>query len=121
MRHSSERCYTKRTSAQKHRAQSQADSIVVCNISLCTPLEKMATHIADAEERNAVKDGVGSFEEQEVTEDIEAQNFYKDPPGKHPHHHFSSRAPWLRAGVLGANDGEQHLELQAKMYRLSTV
>ena len=38
--------------------------------------------------------------------DVEAQKFFEAPIGKHPHHHFSGRAPWLRAGVLGANDGD---------------
>jgi VIT1/CCC1 family predicted Fe2+/Mn2+ transporter len=26
-------------------------------------------------------------------------------PHEHPHEHYSHRAPWLRAFVLGANDG----------------
>ncbi len=37
--------------------------------------------------------------------DVEAQDFFEEPLGDHPHAHFSGRAPWLRAGVLGANDG----------------
>lgn len=39
--------------------------------------------------------------------DVEAQSFFAQPLGEHPHHHFSGRAPWLRAGVLGANDGDR--------------
>jgi hypothetical protein len=44
--------------------------------------------------------------EMEPTEDLEAQDFYQQAQGTHPHDHFSGRAPWLRAGVLGANDGQ---------------
>mmetsp|Transcript_318 Transcript_318/g.913 ORF Transcript_318/g.913 Transcript_318/m.913 type:complete len:96 (-) Transcript_318:1068-1355(-) len=39
--------------------------------------------------------------------DVEAQNLFEQPLGEHPHNHYSGRAPWLRAGVLGANDGDR--------------
>lgn len=65
----------------------------------------MTTASSTNSDRRKTGDDCSSIAEQSV-EDVEAQNFWSTPVGEHPHHHFSGRAPWLRAGVLGANDGE---------------
>ena len=49
--------------------------------------------------------------------DIEAQSHHGELKSPHPHAHYSSRAPWLRAGVLGANDGAQPPYRAAKRTR----
>lgn len=54
----------------------------------------MTTHNADAEKAFMDKESVTTPVEPELTGDIEAQDFYKEAAGKHPHNHYSSRAPW---------------------------
>ena len=51
------------------------------------------------------KMAVLDIESQHPTDHDELESFFAGESPPHPHDHYSSRAPWLRAGVLGANDG----------------
>ena len=51
------------------------------------------------------KMAVQDIESQHPTDHDELESFFAGESPPHPHNHYSGRAPWLRAGVLGANDG----------------